>query len=56
VIPVTRASRVTSPVLITMAREPYPGRTAFLYNGQAFTSARPADLLGRLMGSWPSVA
>jgi fatty-acyl-CoA synthase len=32
-----------------MALERYPGRTAFMHDGQALTYARTADLLGRMM-------
>jgi fatty-acyl-CoA synthase len=35
--------------LIKTALERHPGRTAFMHDGQAFTYARTADLLGRMI-------
>jgi fatty-acyl-CoA synthase len=40
---------VTYAELIKTALERYPNRTAFVHDGQAFTYAHTADLLGRMM-------
>jgi fatty-acyl-CoA synthase len=48
-MPVTNAPMLTYAELIKTALDRYPSRTAFMHEGQAFTYARTADLLGRMM-------
>ncbi len=48
-MPATHAPMVTYAELIKTALERHPGRIAFMHDGQAFTYARTADLLGRMM-------
>jgi fatty-acyl-CoA synthase len=48
-MPATHMSMVTYAELIKTALERHPGRTAFMHDGQAYTYAGTADLLGRMM-------
>jgi fatty-acyl-CoA synthase len=48
-MPGNHASMVTYAEVIKMALERHPGRIAFMHDGEAFTYAHTADLVGRMM-------